>query len=168
MKTDQQVGLAKDYMHSSVPRRVDLASEFSKQAASAAKEPMRPTTIMLRNVPNRYSQKELRDELEDIGFSGAFDFLYTPLDKGTLASVGYAFVNFVTPEWADKAIAILHGYRFKKHVKGASSKVAVVSVAHLQGLEANLAHYENAAVNNARLKQRRPIVLANIMHSLIA
>lgn len=37
-----------------------------------------------------------------------------------------------------------------------------MSAAHLQGLEANLAHYEKTAVNTAKMKQRRPVVLANI------
>eukprot|EP00929_Paragymnodinium_shiwhaense_P046736 TRINITY_DN23783_c0_g1_i1.p1 TRINITY_DN23783_c0_g1~~TRINITY_DN23783_c0_g1_i1.p1 ORF type:complete len:362 (+),score=74.06 TRINITY_DN23783_c0_g1_i1:59-1144(+) len=151
--------LATEYLHSTVPRRVNLASQSGKQVA-------RPTTIMLRNLPNRYSQRDLVAELEELGFGGSFDFLYSPLDKGTLSNVGYAFVNFVTPEWMEQAVQTLHGYRFKKYCNRASSKLAAVAIAHMQGLEANLAHYEKAAVNNAKLKQRRPIVVANISNSL--
>lgn len=96
-----------------------------------------------------------------MGFAGTFDFLYSPLDKGTMSNVGYAFVNFKSHEYASKCIEAFHNYRFKRHRK-TSGKVAAVSAAHLQGLEANLAHYEKTAVNTAKMKQRRPVVLANI------
>ena len=63
---------------------------------------------------NRYTQRELIAELEDLGFAGTFDFLYSPLDKGTMSNVGYAFVNFKTHEDASKCIAAFHNYRFKR------------------------------------------------------
>lgn len=120
---------------------------------------------MIRNIPNRYSQRDLIAELEDLGFGGKFNFLYIPLDKGTMANVGYAFVNFIDKEWAKNCMDAFHDYRFKRHRK-TSGKIASVSAAHLQGLEANLAHYERAVVNTAKLKQRRPVVIANISSSL--
>ncbi|CAJ1438568.1 unnamed protein product [Effrenium voratum] len=115
----------------------------------------------IRNIPNRYTQQELISELEDLGFAGTFNFLYIPLDKGTMSNVGYAFVNFVDTEWSQKCIDAFQNYRFKRHRK-TSGKIAAISAAHLQGLEANLAHYEKSAVNTAKLKQRRPVVMANI------
>lgn len=89
-----------------------------------------------------------------------------PLDKGTMSNVGYAFVNFVDPANAQKCIEVFKEYHFKRHRK-ISGKMAAVSVAHIQGLEANLAHYENAAVNTAKLKQHRPVVMANISQQLV-
>ena len=70
--------------------------------------------LRIRNIPNRYTQRELIAELEDLGFAGTFDFLYSPLDKGTMSNVGYAFVNFKTHEDASKCIAAFHNYRFKR------------------------------------------------------
>jgi len=122
---------------------------------------------MIRNIPNRYTQRELIAELEDLGFAGTFDFLYIPLDKGTMSNVGYAFVNFIEPIHAEKCMQVFQNYRFKRHRK-ISGKIAAISVAHIQGLEANLAHYENAAVNTAKLKQRRPVVMANISSALLS
>jgi len=152
--------MLREYLHGHVPRNMDLAMEYQNTQRESP-----PTTLMIRNIPNRYTQRELILELDDLGFAGTFDFLYIPLDKGTMMNVGYAFVNFVGHEWAEKCMQMFKNYRFKRHRK-ISGKIAAVSVAHIQGLVANLAHYENAAVNTAKLKQRRPVVLANISRSL--
>lgn len=157
----QARNLPKEYRHGRVPKNFDLAEEFR---SSNSERPA--TTLMIRNIPNRYTQRELILELEAQGFAGTFDFLYAPLDKGTMSNVGYAFVNFIDNAWASKCMETFHGYRFKRHRK-ASGKIAAVSIAHIQGLEANLAHYKNAAVNTAKLKQRRPLVMANISNSLL-
>merc|ERR1711862_73059 len=100
-----------------------------------------------------------------MGFSGTFDFLYVPLDKGTMSNVGYAFVNFREASAAKRCMLVFEGYRFKKQ-RRSSGKIGTVSVAHLQGLEANVRHYERAAVNTARLRQRRPVIMANISSAL--
>eukprot|EP00933_Yihiella_yeosuensis_P046696 TRINITY_DN42280_c0_g1_i1.p1 TRINITY_DN42280_c0_g1~~TRINITY_DN42280_c0_g1_i1.p1 ORF type:complete len:324 (-),score=58.91 TRINITY_DN42280_c0_g1_i1:120-998(-) len=151
--------LPKEYRHGHVPKNVNLEEEYKNEEQKAI------TTLMIRNIPNRYTQRELIAELEDLGFASSFDFLYIPLDKGTMSNVGYAFVNFIHEEWAQKCLQAFQNYRFRRHRK-TSGKIAAVSVAHLQGLEANLAHYENAAVNTAKLKQRRPVVMANISKNL--
>jgi len=149
----------KEYRHSLVPKNVNL------EATQPGDQEI--TTLMIRNIPNRYSQRDLIAELEDMGFGGKFNFLYIPLDKGTMANVGYAFVNFIDKEWAASCMEAFQEHRFKRHRK-TSGKIASVSAAHLQGLEANLAHYERAVVNTAKLKQRRPVVIANISSSLAA
>eukprot|EP00928_Gymnodinium_smaydae_P040463 TRINITY_DN27443_c0_g2_i1.p1 TRINITY_DN27443_c0_g2~~TRINITY_DN27443_c0_g2_i1.p1 ORF type:complete len:540 (+),score=97.93 TRINITY_DN27443_c0_g2_i1:245-1864(+) len=152
----------KDYRHGHVPKTVDLAEESTKKATDAP-----PTTVMIRNIPNRYTQRDLISELEDLEFAGTFDFVYIPLDKGTMSNVGYAFVNFIAPSHCARCMEVMQRYHFKRY-RRMSGRVAAVSVAHIQGLEANLAHYENAAVNNAKLKQFRPIVMANISKSILA
>lgn len=153
-----------EYRHGHVPRTLNLKDEFAARQQSE-EAPKNFTTLMIRNIPNRYSQRELIMELEDLGFAGAFDFLYVPLDKGTMLNVGYAFVNFVNTSWAEQCIKVFRNYRFRRHRK-LSSKIASVSVAHIQGLEANLAHYEKAAVSASKLKQQRPVLMANISTAL--
>jgi len=141
--------------HFNVPKTVNLAVEYAK----CDREKL-VTTLMIRNIPNRYSQKEFIRELKSLGFGGTFDFLYIPLDLGTMANVGYAFVNFVDNLWAEKCMEVFQNYRFKHHRK--AGKPAAVSIAHIQGLDGNLRHYEKSAVNTSRLKQRRPVIMANI------
>jgi len=158
--TASTLATPKESRHGNVPKTVNLAEEYAKTGSAGC-----TTTLMIRNVPNRYSQRELINELKSLGFGGTFDFLYVPLDLGTMSNVGYAFVNFTHNDWAAKCMDVLQNHRFKRHRQ--AGKVAAVSVAHIQGLEANLKHYEKSAVNTSRLRQRRPVIIAN-MSSLIA
>jgi hypothetical protein len=152
----------KIYRHGHVPRNEDLAA---KHAGRKTDKPV--TTLMLRNIPNRYTQQELIAELEMLGFgSGTFDFFYLPVDNGTMSSVGYAFVNFINPDVAQKCMAVFQGHRFRKHGL-TSGKIASASVAHIQGLEDNLRHYKKAVVSTAKNKQRRPVVVASMARSIL-
>jgi len=149
---------SQEFTHNRVPKSSNLAEKFSSDAPQEA-----PTTMMVRNIPNRYSQRELIEELEALGFAGSFDFLYAPTDFGTMGNVGYTFINFITPEWAERCRLELEGYLFSKHQKKTGKKVATVSVAHLQGLQANLRHYEKSAVAvRARSKGCGPVVMASL------
>jgi hypothetical protein len=141
--------------HSQVPRNHNMEEMYKTTQA----EP--PTTMMIRNMPGRYSQNDLMMDLQKLGLAGTYDFLYIPIDKRTAANVGYAFVNFVDHVWAARCIKRFEGYRFSQQKKS-SNKLGTVSVAFLQGLEKNLQHYENSAVNMSRDKRRKPVVMPNI------
>lgn len=157
---EEKARYSDDFSHCRVPRSLNLAEQYLK---ANHEEP--PTTMMIRNIPNRYTQRELIRELEDLGFAGSFNFLYVPIDKATMCNVGYAFVNFVDHLWAARCVRAFDNYPFKKYRK-ARGKIASVSVAHIQGLEANLRHYENAAVNAvAKSRQRGPMLMASIASS---
>lgn len=139
--------------------RVPKNHNMTEMSNSTKHEPA--TTLMIRNIPGKYSQNHLMMDLHDTGFADTYDFLYMPIDKGTSNSVGYAFVNFVDPAVATKCIDRFQGHRFTQ-LQRSSNKMARISVAHLQGLEKNLQHYENTAVNSAKQQQRRPVIMANI------
>jgi hypothetical protein len=154
----------KDYHHKHVPRNHDLQASFARREG-----PHNITTVMLRNIPNRLCQVELIAELEELGFSGTFDFVYIPMDNGrkhrgssrsSMSNVGYAFVNFVCASWAERCTAV-----FQDHSFPGSSRVTRVSPAHVQGLEANMAHFASSAVNSQKLQQRRPVVMASLSHT---
>lgn len=159
------------YRHQHLPKPMKLQESYAAEGAEEA-----PTTLMIRNVPNRYMPRELLTEIEDMGFSGTFNFLYLPMDrhgwrrqrgtgkKGTPSNVGYAFVNFVDPATAQRFMTLAQGYTFKGAGPG---RTAVISVAHIQGLEANMAHYENAAVNGGAPGEREgPILLPALAPAL--
>jgi len=151
-----------DMCHSQVPKNKNMEHSFH-----CNKEP--PTTMMIRNIPGRYTPNDLMMDLKVLGLAGTYDFLYMPMDKGTAANVGYAFVNFCEPRFAEKCMMSFTNYPFSRQQPLRSTpKLASVSVAHLQGLEKNLEHYENAAVNLTKEKRRRPVVVANIASTMLA
>jgi len=112
-------------------------------------------TVMMRNLPNRYTQTMLVEEISHVGFGGLFDFLHLPIDPETNANKGYAFINFVDS---------LSSWRFKLAFEGKqmsrfnSNKYVSVSPAALQGFEANYAHYSTARCSRGN-PAARPLFL---------
>mmetsp|Transcript_8373 Transcript_8373/g.22421 ORF Transcript_8373/g.22421 Transcript_8373/m.22421 type:complete len:436 (-) Transcript_8373:104-1411(-) len=150
-------GYPRRLSHRCVPKAADLRERHHEDA-----EHSEVTTLMIRNIPNVYTRAMLVEELGSLRLDGAYDFLYLPIDKSTQWNVGYAFVNFLDHRAAEKCRVALQGFNFKRDGK-VSHKVALVSTAHIQGLEANLAHYENAAVNTSRKSSSvGPVVMARL------
>jgi len=102
------------------------------------------TTVMMRNLPNKYTQRMLLTEINQVGFLGTFDFLYLPIDPETSANRGYAFLNFIDPSFA---WMFKMSYEGRKMNRFNSSKVVSVMPATLQGFEANYTHYSTARVS---------------------
>lgn len=104
------------------------------------------TTVMIRNVPCKYTQQDLIDEISNI--TPLYNFVYLPISKRGKgnANVGYAFVNFATPEAARLFIEEFDGYNFPK--LATSTKVAEVVYAELQGLKENIKFYKRSKVRN--------------------
>eukprot|EP00419_Tripos_fusus_P052720 CAMPEP_0172803478 /NCGR_PEP_ID=MMETSP1075-20121228/4531_1 /TAXON_ID=2916 /ORGANISM="Ceratium fusus, Strain PA161109" /LENGTH=470 /DNA_ID=CAMNT_0013641911 /DNA_START=75 /DNA_END=1490 /DNA_ORIENTATION=- len=115
----------------------------------------RINTVMLRNLPNKYTQVMLLEELMQSGFIGTFDFLYLPIDPETNANRGYAFINFTDPSYANM---LRMAYEGKKMCRFNSDKVVSVAPAALQGFEANFAHYSAARVSRGD-PSARPLFL---------
>jgi len=112
-------------------------------------------TVMLRNLPNKVTQQTLLWELEDSGFTQAYDFVYLPIDPDTNANKGYAFINFIDASYAAMFRSRFDGQRF---ANSNSDKVMSTWPAALQGFEANYAHYSNARVKH-REAHARPLFL---------
>lgn len=134
--------------HVEVPKNVNLAQ------VSVEQTPEEVTTLMMKRLPKHLCQKALVKALNRQGLEGKFDFLYIPVDLSTSCNVGYGFVNFIDEESATRCRELFHEKPLKEN-----GRPLEVTQAHLQGLEANLKHYEKSAVSTSRLRQRRPIVL---------
>ncbi|CAE8622571.1 unnamed protein product [Polarella glacialis] len=100
---------------------------------SFAQWPEGVVTIMIRNLPNRYKQEMVLDEVGRAGFLDAFDILYLPLDPKTGVNRGYAFMNFKTALKAIQFKEAFEGYRMKK--SNSRKNISVVP-AKLQGFDA--------------------------------
>lgn len=120
------------------PVQVPLPATVSVSANGA--EPI--TTIMLRNIPLKYTRETMLEDMNRRGFHGCYDFFYLPIDFQTHYSVGYAFINFINE--AELA-------RFKRVYQGMqlaadSAKVCEICPAKVQGKLRNIEVYRNSAV----------------------
>jgi len=114
------------------------------------------TTVMMRNLPNKYKQQMLMDEIAHQGFHSTkdFDFFYLPMDHTAKANLGYCFINFVEP---GRAWAFGQAFEGMKMRHFHSSKVVVVMPASMQGFEKNYAYYATSRVAQAEDPQYRPL-----------
>ncbi|XP_038987996.1 protein terminal ear1-like [Phoenix dactylifera] len=130
------------------------AGEAEEESASSCRDSR--TTVMIRNIPNKYSQKLLLNMLdnhcihcnEKIGEEGeedepysAYDFVYLPIDFNNKCNVGYGFVNLTSPEAAYRLYKAFHKQPWEVFN---SRKICQVTYARLQGLEALKEHFKNS------------------------
>jgi len=103
-----------------------------------------PTTVMLRNIPNRHTSGSLLSLLDERGFQACYDFVYLPMDFQNGVNLGYAFVNLLSHSDALRFRDVFEGFadwRFD------SAKVSAVSWAQPhQGLEEHVERYRNSPV----------------------
>lgn len=118
--------------------------DVSKESSTEAAVPATFTTVMMRNIPNNYSREMLFQLLNDKGFKTKYDLVYLPLDFKKKVGLGYAFINFVDHDEAE---------RFKETFKGfngwvaQSEKVCEVTWSDaLQGRDLNIARYRNSPI----------------------
>jgi hypothetical protein len=65
---------------------------------------------MMRNVPNKYSRKQLLTLLDGRGFHGTYRLVYLPVDLVTRLSVGYAILNFGSLQDAARFMEVFDGF----------------------------------------------------------
>jgi len=119
----------------------DAQADASTDESADGADPTH-TTLMMRNLPNNYTRSMLLMMLDSHGFAGCYNFVYLPIDFGSSANLGYAFINLVDARVVQ---------RFWDQFAGfldwdiPSSKICHVdwSGPH-QGLEAHIERYRNS------------------------
>eukprot|EP00931_Biecheleriopsis_adriatica_P021945 TRINITY_DN14216_c0_g1_i1.p1 TRINITY_DN14216_c0_g1~~TRINITY_DN14216_c0_g1_i1.p1 ORF type:complete len:562 (+),score=145.78 TRINITY_DN14216_c0_g1_i1:85-1770(+) len=137
------------------PDEQDTAIQGSTTASSGSDSPAQPpevqsgyTTVMLRNIPNKYTREMLVKQLNQ-DFKGRFDFVYLPIDFKNKCNVGYGFLNFRTPAACEEFTAKFDGVDVRKCLPGLNSKkIAGVTPARVQGLEDNVRRLRTGPVMN--------------------
>ena len=117
------------------------------------------TTVMIRNIPNKYSQTMLLETINQ-DFSYTYDFFYLPIDFKVLArqnkcNVGYAFINFldfrVIPRFYKE-------FNCKKWERFNSDKVCALAYASIQGTSSLVQHFQRSSVMNQLDANLRPLL----------
>lgn len=91
-------------------------------------------TLLVRNIPARWSQGQLLSEWSHAGF----DMLYLPFNARINRPTGRAYINFPSTEAAEAFQAAKQGTFLTHHGPG---KHLDIAAAPLQGIEANLMRF---------------------------
>lgn len=113
------------------------------------------TSIMIRNIPNRYKFEELLVELIQRNFLGTFDFLYLPVDFRTKKNRGYAFINLIAPDHTNRFRRAFHGQQLKMY---STKKVLELAPATVQGFTALANSFARKKVGLVKNPWFRPMV----------
>lgn len=68
------------------------------------------TTLMIRNIPRAYTNWNLLDLLDRLGFAQSYDFVYLPANFSQGAGIGHALVNCTTHSEALRLLRRLQGF----------------------------------------------------------
>ncbi|TBU01481.1 RNA recognition motif-containing protein [Hamiltosporidium magnivora] len=101
-------------------------------------------TCMIKNIPNKYTQKMLIDLLNEDHY-GTFDFVYLRMDFRNKCNVGYAFVNFIDYKTIPSFYNKINGKGWKKF---SSNKIAELTYASIQGLENLVIKFRKSSIMN--------------------
>ncbi|XP_068652020.1 protein terminal ear1 homolog [Aristolochia californica] len=131
-------------------KRVDNNFIFMEESNSADTR----TTVMIKNIPNKYSQKLFLNMLDNhcIHFNeqiaegneetlSSYDFVYLPIDFNNKCNVGYGFVNLTSPQAAWRLYRSFHNQPWEVFN---SRKICEVTYARLQSLETLKEHFRNS------------------------
>ncbi len=100
------------------------------------------TTLMVRNIPNKYTQRAVLDELDE-KFARKYDFFYLPIDFKNKCNVGYAFVNLIE---ARDAVAFHEAFDGRRWTCFRSGKVCAITYARIQGKQAMIQRFQNSSL----------------------
>jgi hypothetical protein len=114
------------------------------------------TTLMIKEVPLSYTQRNLMREINLSGFRGKYDFLYLPTDMRKHTNRGFAFINMVSEESAKEFYRKFHNKSLR--LFGAEKPILILP-ADLQGFEENALQYALVGAPQGRRGQTKPIFL---------
>lgn len=132
-----------NHNHVSPPSSRSQGNEkFQVNLENIAKGIDKRTTLMIRNIPNKYTQDMLLEFL-DQEFKGLYDFIYLPIDFKNKCNVGYSFINFINPLSIIPFTKQVHG---KKWTRFNSEKICQLTYARIQGKESLIRHFQNSTI----------------------
>ncbi|XP_024383881.1 protein MEI2-like 5 isoform X2 [Physcomitrium patens] len=133
--------------------RADIPPQYIFDESGVQTNDTHRTTLMIKNIPNKYSQQmllslldthciECNKRLEDPNDpKSAYDFVYLPIDFKNRCNLGYAFVNFTTVQ---ATMRLYRAFHLQQWEEFNSRKVCHVTYARVQGRAALEEHFKNS------------------------
>lgn len=139
---------------------VSPTTTAASPTSSSAEKINEETTVMVRNIPTRFTSITLIDVLKEHGFDKTFDFIYSPIDFRTKKNVGYAFINFVNPEYKEKFASTFQGLQLKATT---SKKALDIISSRRQGFLENIGVFgaSELLASSHHLPHYKPLVMVN-------
>ncbi|KAI9914776.1 hypothetical protein PsorP6_007641 [Peronosclerospora sorghi] len=137
-------------------RSVQDASEFTLSIDKVASGEDERTTLMIRNIPNKYTQQMLLAEINR-NHDRNYDFFYLPIDFKNKCNMGYAFINFIRPVHIK---AFYQEFDGQKWTNFNSEKVCAITYARLQGKQAMITRFQNSSLMEKH-ESYRPLVFGS-------
>ncbi|KAM0907159.1 hypothetical protein ACQ4PT_016307 [Festuca glaucescens] len=100
------------------------------------------TTLMIKNIPNKYNCKLLLAVIDE-NHRGTYDFVYLPIDFKNKCNVGYAFINMTDLQHIIPFYKTFNGKRWEKFN---SEKVASLAYGRIQGRSDLISHFRNSSL----------------------
>lgn len=114
------------------------------------------TTLMVRNIPNKYTQHMLLAEINE-KHKELYDFFYLPIDFKNKCNMGYAFINFID---YPSILPFYKEFSNQKWRNFNSEKVCAISYARLQGKASMIARFQNSSLLD-KDESYRPLVFSS-------
>jgi len=127
------------------PKSGSVAGAVESERIEAGVGPVEEkTTVMLRNVPYNCSRDAVVKMMDEVGLRGLYNFIYLPIDFRSRSGFGYAFINMVSFEAAEKFFSRFNGF---SNWPMRSQKIAEVTWSEpSQGLHVHVERYRNSPV----------------------
>lgn len=106
------------------------------------------TTVMIRNLPSKYTPQLLMWELDNAGFMRQYDYLYIPTGSRKGKNRGFAFVNFASVAIAESFRLAFDGATFALY---RIRRPLVIVPADIQGWANNYQHQQLAPTHPFRM-----------------
>jgi len=128
---------------------------------TAVVPPGQRTTVMLRNLPLRYTREMLMHLIDSEGFAGLYDFAYLPIDFNSRVGLGYAFVNLQNPAEASRFWTHFDGFSRWAQPEDSDVPCLVTWSEPHQGLTSHIERYRNSPVMHQSVPDEcKPMIFA--------
>ncbi|GLE00710.1 hypothetical protein PINS_up009498 [Pythium insidiosum] len=151
--SDPTLRTANSYNAVTTGRNDQGTGEYSLSIERVISGEDKRTTLMIRNIPNKYTQQMLLSEI-NVHHHGKYDFFYLPIDFKNKCNMGYAFINFID---AESIVSFYEEFDSQKWTNFNSEKVCAISYARLQGKQAMITRFQNSSLLEKH-ESYRPLV----------